>query len=193
PYFTKHFTDANGDFALEMIERLSKDERPFFLNVWWLVPHKPYEPAPGPHWGATAAPDISEDQHRFRSMVRHMDARIGDLMRRLEQLGIADNTLVIFTSDNGAAFEGYIGELKGGKTDLHEGGIRVPLLAWWPGHIKAGQTSEAFLHSNDWLPTFCEAAGVEVPAAAQVDGRSVLAHLLGGEAPTWEQRGDVHW
>ncbi|MEM9186102.1 MAG: sulfatase-like hydrolase/transferase [Planctomycetota bacterium] len=192
-YFPKHFTDANGDFSVRKIEELAAAGKPFFLNLWWLVPHKPYEPAPEPHWSATAAAGISDDQHRFRSMVRHMDAKIGEIFARLESLGIADNTLVVFTSDNGAAYEGDIGELKGGKTDLHEGGVRVPMIARWPGKIQAGAKTEAFGHTNDLLPTFCDAAGVTLPKGHAVDGLSLLPHLTGGPAPTDSERGTVFW
>ena len=193
PFYTKHLTDANGDFSVQMIEKFAAGEKPFFLNLWWLVPHKPYEPAPEPHWSATAVEGISDDQHRFRSMVRHMDAKIGVILAKLDELGIADNTLIVFTSDNGAAFEGYIGDLKGGKTDLHDGGLRVPMIARWPGKIPAGKETDAFAHSNDLLPTFCEAAGVKPTADLPLDGRSLLPHLTGGAAPTMEERGTVFW
>ena len=193
PYHTKHLTDANGDMAVELIEKYSADEKPFFLNLWWLVPHKPYEPAPKPHWSDTEADGISEDQHCFRSMMQHMDAKVGQILAKLDELGIADNTIVLFTSDNGAAFEGYVGDLKGGKTDLHEGGIRVPMMVRWPAVITAGQTSEAFGHSNDLLPTFCEAAGVELPDDLPLDGRSLLPHIKGGDPLTEEERGTVFW
>lgn len=193
PYFAKHLTDANGDFTVEMIEKLAGEKKPFFLNVWWLVPHKPYEPAPEPHWSARAADGISDDQHRFRSMVRHMDAKVGKILSKLDELRIADNTLVLFTSDNGAAFEGFIHDLKGGKTDLHDGGLRVPMIARWPDAIPAGQVSDAFGHSSDLLPTFCEAAGVKLPSDLSLDGLSLLPHLKGARSPTDEERGAVFW
>lgn len=193
PYHSKHFTDANGDFAVELIEKLSADEKPFFINLWWLVPHKPYEPAPEPHWSNTAADGISDDQHRFRSMVQHMDAKVGQVLKKLDELKIADNTLVLFTSDNGAAFEGFIHDLKGGKTDLHDGGIRVPMVVRWPAAIPAGQTSDALGHTNDLLPTFCEAAGVELPSEMPLDGLSLLPHLKGEDPPSAEARGTVFW
>ena len=193
PYYPKHFTDANGDFAVEMIEKLAADPKPFFINMWWLVPHKPYEPAPEPHWSDTAAEGISADQHRFRSMMQHMDAKVGQILSKLDELGIADNTLVIFTSDNGAAYEGYIGDLKGGKTDLHDGGIRVPMIARWPGKIPAGRVSDSFGHSNDLLPTFCAAAGVELPDDNEVDGINLLPLMKGEESIDAEDRGTVFW
>ncbi|EMB15790.1 sulfatase family protein [Rhodopirellula europaea] len=193
PYYPKHFTDANGDFAVEMIEKLSNEDAPFFINMWWLVPHKPYEPAPEPHWSGTAADGISDDQHRFRSMVQHMDAKVGEILQKLDELKIADNTLVLFTSDNGAAFEGFIHDLKGGKTDLHDGGIRVPMIVRWPAAIPPGQTSQAFGHTNDLLPSFCDAAGVDVPGALSLDGLSLLPHWMGGTPPSDEERGTVFW
>ena len=193
PYYTKHFTDANGDFAMEMVEKFSKEDKPFFLNMWWLVPHTPYEPAPEPHWSHTAAEGISDNQHRFRSMVEHMDAKVGQILAKLDELGIADNTIVLFTSDNGAAYEGHIGDLKGGKTDLHEGGIRVPMIVRWPAAIKAGQNTETFGHSTDLLPTFCEAAGVDLPTEMPLDGLSLLPYFKGGTPPTAEERGTTLW
>lgn len=191
PYYAKHFTDANGDFATEMIEKFAAQDKPFFINMWWLVPHKPYEPAPEPHWSNTAAEGISDDQHRFRSMVQHMDAKVGQMLTKLEELGIADNTIVVFTSDNGAAFEGNIGELKGGKTDLHEGGIRVPMVVRWPAAIKAGGTTATFGHSNDLLPTFCEAAGIKLSAETPIDGISLLPNFKGEQSQ--QQRGTTLW
>ncbi|MAS95353.1 MAG: arylsulfatase [Verrucomicrobiales bacterium] len=193
PYFSKHLTDANGDYSCELIEKLAKDDSPFFLNLWWLVPHKPYEPAPEPHWSETEAEGISDDQHRFRSMMQHMDAKVGEILDTLDEMGIAEDTLVVFTSDNGAAFEGYIGDLKGGKTDLHDGGIRVPMLARWPGTIPAGQQSDAFGITTDLLPTFCEAAGVEIPGELSLDGISLLSHWKSGPPPTEAERGTVFW
>ncbi len=193
PYYAKHFTDANGDFAVELIEKFANDDKPFFLNIWWLVPHKPYEPAPEPHWSRTAADGISEDQHRFRSMVQHMDAKVGQILETLEKHNIAENTLVLFTSDNGAAFEGFIGDLKGGKTDLHDGGLRVPMVVRWPAAIAASQTSDVFGHTNDLLPTFCEVAGVELPSDLSIDGLSLLPHMKGETPPAVSRRGTVFW
>jgi arylsulfatase A len=177
PFFGKHFTDANGDYAIDLVRRFAAGNQPFFLNLWWLVPHTPYEPAPEPHWSATASANISDDQHRFRSMMQHMDAKVGQLLATLDELGIADNTLIVFTSDNGAAWEGQIGELKGGKTDLHDGGIRVPMIARWPGHIPAGTITTKFGHTTDLLPTLCAAAGLKLPDDFASDGQNLLPHL----------------
>ncbi|MCP4645081.1 MAG: sulfatase-like hydrolase/transferase [bacterium] len=181
PYYNRHFTDINGDYAVELVRRFAKEGEPFFLNVWWLVPHKPYEPAPEPHWTATAEDGISDDQHRFRSMVRHMDAKIGDIVATLRELDLLDNTLIVFTSDNGGAYEANIGDLKGGKTDLHDGGLRVPFIAHWPDRIPAGTSSDDITSTIDLLPTFCEAAKVSVPDGLPIDGTSLLGLLSRNE------------
>jgi arylsulfatase A len=193
PYYRQHLTDSQGDYAVAAIRKHHSAGKPFFLNLWWLVPHTPYEPAPEPFWTAAATPGISDSQRRFRSMVEHMDAKIGKILTTLDELGIADNTLVVFTSDNGSAYEGNVGELSGGKGVLHEGGLRVPFIARWPNQIPAGTESSSIGHSNDVLPTLCEAAGVPVPVSANVDGLSLWPHLKGAEGPSWEQRGTVYW
>ncbi len=181
PYYSKHFTDINGDYTVELIEKFSKQNKPFFLNLWWLVPHMPYEPAPEPHWSATAAQGISDNQHRFRSMVRHMDAKIGKILAKLKELGLDKNTLVLFTSDNGGAYEANIADFKGGKTDLHEGGIRVPMIARWPGHIPANTTSEIIGSTIDLLPTFCHVAGVDPLQSESIDGINLMHALRGSK------------
>jgi N-acetylgalactosamine-6-sulfatase len=124
-------------------------------------------------------------------MVAHMDHKIGGIVAKLEQLGIRENTFILFTSDNGGAYEADVGGLKGGKTDLHEGGIRVPMIASWLGQIPAGTTSNILGHTNDILPTFCAAAGVELPAETQIDGLSLLPILTGEK--TTRDRGTVFW
>ena len=176
PYFRMHLTDIIGAESIRLVEQFHREKKPFFLNIWHLVPHAPYEPGSEPSWTNTAARGISDDQHRFRSMMAHMDATIGALLRRLDELGLRENTLVIFTSDNGGAYESDLGPLAGGKTDLHEGGIRVPFIARWPGRIPAGAASGSAGHTSDLLPTLCAAAGVPVPAAARVDGVDLLGH-----------------
>ncbi len=193
PFYNRHFTDINGDEAVSLVERSHKTGKPFFINVWWLVPHKPYEPAPEPHWTRTDKPGLSRDQHRFRSMVEHMDAKVGGIVAKLDALGIRENTLIVFASDNGAAFEGQIGPLKGGKTDLHEGGLRVPMIAHWPGRIPPGKVSETLGHTNDLLPTFCAAAGVPLPADADFDGLNLLPHMTEGAAIREDERQTVFW
>ena len=191
PYFRQHLTDIIGTESIRLVEQFHREQKPFFLNIWHLVPHMPYEPGSEPHYRNTGADGLTEDQHCFRSMVAHLDAVIGALLAKLDALGIRDNTLIVFTSDNGGAYEADIGPLKGGKTDLHEGGIRVPMIASWKGRIPAGKTSTATASSVDLLPTFCAAAGVTVPAAANADGINLLPHLSTGASI--EGRGPLFW
>jgi N-acetylgalactosamine-6-sulfatase len=120
-----------------------------------------------------------------------MDYQVGRILDTLDELQIADNTFVIFLSDNGGAYESNIGPLKGGKTDLHEGGIRVPFLARWPLHIPGGTVSTAMGHSNDILPTLCAAAQAPLPVDETLDGINLLP-LLTDEAQE-SDRGTVFW
>ena len=120
----------------------------------------------------------------FAGMVTHLDHSVGQVLDKLQELGIAENTLVIFSSDNGAMSEGgwsesYFnssGPLRGGKRDLYEGGIRVPTIAWWPKQIQPGSVSDHVSAFWDFLPTACEIAGV--PSPESVDGISYLPTLL---------------
>lgn len=127
----------------------------------------------------------------FAGMVTHLDYTVGQLLAKLKRLGIDRRTLVLFSSDNGAMSEGgwdqsnfdSSGTLRGGKRDLYEGGIRVPLIAWWPETIKPGKTSEHISAFWDFVPTACELAGVEAPL--NTDGLSYVPTLLG---QAWRQR-----
>ena len=121
----------------------------------------------------------------YAAMVTHLDTQVGEILDKLEALGIAGNTLVIFTSDNGSHSEGGYhysmlnsnGPLRGGKRDLYEGGIRVPTIAWWPGAIEPGTVNSHISGFQDILPTFAELAGVQAPPG--IDGISMLPVLLG--------------
>ena len=191
PYYDDYLTDIIADESIRQIDGFHRQGRPFFLNVWWLTPHMPYEPAPEPQWSATAAAGISDNQHRFRSMVARLDYQIGRIVARLEELGIRDNTFIVFASDNGGAYEADIGPFKGGKTDLHEGGIRVPMIANWPGRIAGGTKSDVLGHTSDILPTFCAAVGVRLPKGDKFDGVNLLPHMSEGAGPP--DRGTVFW
>ncbi|WP_128548623.1 sulfatase-like hydrolase/transferase [Larkinella soli] len=136
-----------------------------------------------------AARNWPDHQKRFASMVRRIDDAVGDLMLLLRDLNIDDNTLVVFTSDNGPHRESYgygeyepsffdsYGAMDGIKRDVWEGGIRVPTLVRWPGGIPAGRESDTPGGFHDWLPTFARLAGI--PAPATTDGVSLLPTLTG--------------
>ena len=147
------------------------------------VPYAPKDPNRRGAYGATARPLAS-----FASMVTRFDRYVGDVMQLLDSLGIADNTVLIFTSDKGPHREGganpdyfdSYGPYRGIKRDLYEGGIRMPFLIRWPGHIKAAGTDcDHIIAFWDMLPTFAELAGYEKPL--QTDGISFVPTLLGQE------------
>ena len=116
----------------------------------------------------------------YGEMVEVMDEGIGKILERLETLKLAENTLVVFVSDNGAEQNyGHNGDLRGWKTNLFEGGIRVPGLAWWPGHI-APATSDNPVMSFDWMPTFLALARANTPDGLELDGQNISSLLLEG-------------
>jgi arylsulfatase A-like enzyme len=179
---------------------------PFFLHLSFTQPHadlavpaKWRDPFVGkfeetPFQGGAGAEGYRAESHpkaTFAGMVTHLDDAVGQVLAKLREKGIAQNTLVLFANDNGAMSEGgwsreYFnssGPLRGGKRDMYEGGIRTPLIAWWPGRIAAGATSDHVSAFWDFVPTACELAGAEAPA--DTDGLSYLPTLLGRAA---EQR-----
>ncbi|MCL6265327.1 arylsulfatase [Flagellimonas myxillae] len=130
-----------------------------------------------------------EPHTAFAAMISLLDDQVGEIRAKVEALGIADNTIIIFTSDNGPHKEGGAdpdffdsnANLKGYKRDLYEGGIRVPMIAYWPNQIKAGTTSDHISAFWDFLPTVCDLAQMETPG--NIDGISFLPELLGNEQP----------
>ena len=166
-----------ADETLKFIEE-NKD-RPFFCYAAWTPPHDewvipdntPFSKEPWP-----------VEIKNYAAMVSLIDKDVGRLMEKLKDLGIDDNTLVIFSSDNGANDEcieplGSTGGLRGHKRMLYEGGIRAPFIARWPGKIKPGTTSELLTTFADFLPTAADAIGA--PAPSGTDGISILPTLLG--------------
>jgi arylsulfatase A len=199
--------------ALQFI-RDNKDG-PFFAYLPYIIPHvelvvpdkweEPYRGKfPKVRLEDSRPGYISSDDGfvTFAGMVSLLDAQVGEISDLLDELGIADNTLVIFTSDNGGQgggrddawkkmtdfFEGN-GPLRGYKGTFYEGGLRVPLLACWPGKIEPGSTSDHVTGFQDMLPTLCEVAGAGVPQAT--DGISILP-TLAGEGQQVEHRG-LYW
>ncbi len=124
-----------------------------------------------------------------------MDDAIGEVLDRLDEHGIADNTIVIFFSDNGGSGGSDNAPLRGGKGQMFEGGIRVPCIVRFPGHVPAGQVSEEFLTSLEIVPTLVRLAGVTPPAELQFDGYDMLPVLAGQAASPrremfWQRRAD---
>lgn len=174
----QHWTDIKIETSLKFIEKCANSGEHFFLNLWFDVPHTPYEPAPSqfvvPYIGRAFG-----DDKLYRSMVAHLDNGINRIVEKLEKCGIDDNTLIIFTSDNGPAFYGSPGPFKGRKGDLHEGGINVPMIARWPGHIPADTASDQISITNDILPTLCAVAHIDIPKDVLIDGVNLYPILSG--------------
>jgi arylsulfatase A-like enzyme len=134
----------------------------------------------------------------FATMIRNLDNSVGLINAQLKELGIEDNTLVIFVSDNGPHEEGNHkvdffnsnGDLRGKKRDLYEGGIRTPFLAKWPGKIKPGYISDHISSFWDYMPTFCELAGI--PAPDDTDGISFVATMT-GEKQAQKKHPHLYW
>ncbi|MEM6844121.1 MAG: sulfatase-like hydrolase/transferase [Bacteroidota bacterium] len=178
---TKHWTEIKVDEAISLIDGWQAEDQPFFLNLWFDVPHTPYEPAPEPHLSKYKALGAEGDQLYFRSMVSHLDAQIGRLINHLKESGLMENTFIVFTSDNGPAYQGSPGPFKGGKTDLHEGGIRVPMFAVWPRHIPEGHHRFHPMHMADLLPTIADVAEID-QLPSDLDGVNMLPILMDEQA-----------
>ena len=170
-----------------------KPGQPFFLYLAWQAPHNPINPAPEFRGKSKAG--------RYGDYVQQLDHCVGRVLDALKQNGLAENTLVVFTSDNGGRFErGALnaghrpnGELLGQKTDAWEGGHRVPLLARWPGQIPATTERKEFFHQVDVMPTLADAGKAKLPEGASPDGHSELAALLDPvKSPPYRTEGILH-
>jgi len=140
-----------------------------------------------PDYGMYSEMDWESDEKGYAAMITRMDKDIGEILQQLKDDGIDENTLVIFTSDNGPEMHYSFaenfdsnGEFRGGKRDLYEGGIREPFIARWPGKVLPGTVSDHISAFWDFLPTACEIAGVDVPE--NVDGISYLPTLTGKDS-----------
>ena len=153
---------------------------PFFLEVAQEAVHDPYQgpndpPLRGPGRGARRPV-----KDAYREMMTEMDRSVGTILATLKETGLADHTLVLFFSDNGATPRGSNGPLHGFKGSNWEGGHREPAIAWWPGHIKPGVTDQTAI-SLDVMPTFLELANVPLPRERPMDGVSLRSLLLDGK------------
>jgi len=151
--------------ALRFIEQ--NRERPFFLYLPHAMPHKPLAAAEDFY-----TPETPGDL--YADVIAELDWSVGQILARLKQLGLDENTLVLFTSDNGPWFGGSSGGLRGMKASNWEGGTRVPMIARWPGRIPAGRTCREVAGVIDVLPTLVNLAGGKPPADRVIDGRDIF-------------------
>lgn len=188
---TGHVTDLLTDEAVEWIASLR--DTPFFLYVPYTAVHLPIkEPE---EWLKRVPPAIQGDVPRhYAACVMHLDDAVGKIVRALEKNGVRENTLLVFTSDNGGStaenndlkypddncpngkLTGNNLPLRGRKGDIYEGGTRVPTLVSWPGHVKPGRV-ESPVQITDWMPTFCTLAGYESKGDLRWDGTNLISLL----------------
>lgn len=176
-YSTDLFTTRACDFIARHCER------PFFLSLHYSAPHWPWQTRGDRASGRLF--DVHYDggsMRAFAEMTAAMDEGVGRVLDALENHELAADTIVIFTSDNGGERFSYMWPLRGQKGTLLEGGVRVPLLVRWPGHIAPGTTTGQVALSMDWLPTLAAIAGGRTDPAMPPDGSDLSAALLGGPA-----------
>lgn len=157
-----HNTDRSTDEAIAFMER-TVGKQPFFLYLAYNAPHVPLDAKDRHLYLHSGLPEVDQS---YAALVSHMDENIGRVLQKLHDLGLDKNTLVVFASDNGGATAAEVKELKlngnlrGFKGELWEGGIRVPLMVRWPGHVKPGTVSNQPCYFPDFFPTFAKLAGV---------------------------------
>ncbi|MGD9944920.1 MAG: sulfatase [Burkholderiaceae bacterium] len=176
-----YLTDLLSARAVDFVRRCAGDRQPFLLSLHYTAPHWPWETRDD---AALARQLVGRIAHldggsvrSYQRMIHHMDEGIGRLLGELQRLGMDENTLVVFTSDNGGERYSDNWPLVGGKMDLTEGGIRVPYVIRWPAVVPAGSVSDALAISMDWMPTFLDAAGVAPHRDYPLDGISLLPLL----------------
>jgi N-acetylgalactosamine-6-sulfatase len=194
PYYRAKSTELFVNEVLQFIEE--RRDQPFYVQLWTLVPHATLRPTEEqlsayPNLRAAGAnfPHASAQQI-FSASVTDMDAHIGRLLDGLERLKLTDKTLILFSSDNGPedihirnaghSGIGSAGPFRGRKRSLYEGGIRVPFIVRWPGHVPSGRIDEtSVVAACDFLPTLCKLAGAEIPANHALDGEDMSENLTG--------------
>jgi arylsulfatase A len=183
--------DLVSDFALEFVAK--NRSKPFFLYYPMMLTHAPYQPTPdSSDWDPKAMGEaVNKSPKHFAENVAYMDKLVGKLVDNLDELGIRENTLILFLGDNGTG-KGITSTFKGasypgGKGQTTARGMHVPLIASWPGHTPAGRVNDDLIDSTDFLPTICAAAGAPVPASLKIDGHSFFPQLLSekGQPREW--------
>ncbi|KQC31827.1 arylsulfatase [Flagellimonas eckloniae] len=162
---TSAYTDKVVDFINE------NQDHPFFIYVSHHIVHNPLLPSEGFKG--------SSEYGEYGDFVQELDFSTGRIMKALEEAKLHDNTLMVFTSDNGPTYKGQTGGLSGGKYCTMEGGHRVPGIFYWPDEIPVGQTSSTLMSSMDLMPLFCNIAAVNLPKDRKIDGENILDILKG--------------
>ncbi|MDA7918412.1 sulfatase-like hydrolase/transferase [Mariniblastus sp.] len=188
----KYFPDLMVDKATRFIKQQRDD--PFFLYFAFNLPHYPYQG--DQHW-IDHYKDLPYPRNLYAAFLSTLDARLEKLLKVLEDEGIRDNTIVIYQSDNGHSTEvrahgggGSSGPYRGQKFSLFEGGIRLPAVISWPGHLPQGVVRNQMAHGCDWLPTVAELCQVNLPKAP-INGKSLMPIIRSANAPSPHET--LHW
>lgn len=192
PYFRAKSTGQIVDKTIEFIEK--NRDKPFYVNVWTLVPHATLHPTdeqmkPYERYAPRGVPYKGVKQIYYAS-VSDLDRQIGRLIKKIDELGLSDNTLIAFSSDNGPedlnirnavhSGIGSTGPFRGRKRSIYEGGIRMPFIVRWSGHTPAGRVDDTtIIAAVDWLPTVCSLAGAKLPNNLNPDGEDMSRAILG--------------
>jgi arylsulfatase A-like enzyme len=195
-------TDVYFASAQTFIDASVARKQPFFTYVATNAPHGPFHDVPPALYKKYKQRDMSKVQRssnpksagakpdvlaRTFAMIENVDQNFGRLLDHIEDIGIADNTIVIFMSDNGPVWGRQVAGLRGNKTSVYEGGIRSPLWMRWPGHLDAKTHVKPIAAHIDILPTICDAIGIEPAKGVVLDGRSLMP-LLTGKSENWPER-----
>ncbi len=196
-------TDIYFDAAMDFISQSKKADKNFFTYIALNAPHGPFHDVPEALYNEYKQVDFSsilinkmssdrlkaenDKLARIAAMITNIDENVGRLFKKLDTLGLSENTIVIYLNDNGPNTMRFVGDMRGMKTGVDDGGIRSPLLFHWPSKVKAGSHSDRLCAHIDLLPSILDACDVDVPQGHKLDGRSFLPLLTGGSGD-WPPR-----
>lgn len=183
-----YMTDLIGDRAVDAVNAYAKSDAPFFLDVHFNAPHWPWEAVGDQEEAERLRTALLSDydggtQRTYRNMIERMDMQVGRVLQALEVNGLSENTIVIFTSDNGGERFADTWPFTGMKMELLEGGLRIPVVLRWPARVPAGRLTQQVGASMDWLPTLLAAAGGAPELTFPTDGMNLLPTLTQDAPP----------
>jgi arylsulfatase A-like enzyme len=192
-YAKEHIEDRMAEESVKWLNNLSRD-KPFFMNYWQFSVHAPFDAKEEliKEYRKVIDPSSGQKSPTYAAMVHSLDDAVGSLLDAIEKKGIADNTVIIFASDNGGNIHSRIeadndaaptsnAPLRGGKASMYEGGVRVPCIVVWPGVTKAGSRSDEIIQTSDFYPTLLNGQGIALPANHAIDGMDIKPALMGGK------------
>lgn len=195
PYNTTNFPDGEqGEYITDRLTKEAihfikeKQDQPFFLNIWHFAVHDPYQGKEDiiDYYRKKQDPRGYQDCPTMGAMIQSMDESLGRVLDELDELGLTDKTIFVFFSDNGGNMYDQVertstptnnAPLRSGKANIHEGGVRVPLIVTWPGMVEAGSKTSEVVSSVDFYPTLLEMAGIQPNPKHKLDGESIVPVL----------------